>query len=270
MLDVRTFVRCEINLIKSRIPLIEKAIFPIKQLSSLIREKNKIKYLGRDFFYDRKWEPILIAEYPLEIERILSLISDASIKEVIDIGANVGQWGLTMSKLNPMARVYSFEPNSEVYRILKKNSEGIRNWKVYNQGIGSRREIKNLYYSPEASAEGSFYPENLKQNTTRQERMVSKSRIIRLDKKTLISMKIPSKVDLIKIDVEGAEMECLKGIRDLEFKYLYIEASINRKGAGIKNIISFLEKNYKKKTKILFRERPDKESKSENVLIELE
>jgi FkbM family methyltransferase len=269
MLDARTFVRCEKNWVKAKIPIREKVAFLIRQIISLAGNKRRIKYLGKKFNYDRKFEPILISEYPAEIEGILSFTKPGEIKTVIDVGANAGQWGLTMARIGKGIEVHSFEPNPKVFSLLEKNSEGIKNWKVYNYGIGRKEGEKNLYYSQHATAEGSFIKENLEQNTLRSGKKEARTKLLPLNKKTLRMLKIEENPDLVKIDVEGYEMECLKGMKGLNFKYLYIEASINRQGATIKDILEYLNKNLKKKTQVLFRELPDKDSKSENVMIKI-
>ena len=41
--------------------------------------------------------------------------------DVFDVGANVGVWTVLMSKLNPSARIHSFEPNSATFNLLEVN-----------------------------------------------------------------------------------------------------------------------------------------------------
>jgi FkbM family methyltransferase len=42
-------------------------------------------------------------------------------KTIIDIGANMGSFTLTMARLAPQARVYSFEPAPSTFRLLERN-----------------------------------------------------------------------------------------------------------------------------------------------------
>lgn len=44
------------------------------------------------------------------------------------------------------------------------------------------------------------------------------------------ALEIPPVVDVLKIDVEGAEDSALRGVADLGWRYLVIETSVNREG----------------------------------------
>ena len=54
---------------------------------------------------------------------------------VIDIGANIGQFGKKLRSLGYRGEIYSFEPVSESYRRLLKNSKNDLNWFAFNYGF---------------------------------------------------------------------------------------------------------------------------------------
>ncbi|MEK6919127.1 MAG: FkbM family methyltransferase [Nanoarchaeota archaeon] len=266
--DIRTLIRCEKNWLIAKVPIKEKLAFLGRQASGIIKNSKKIKYLGRTLHYDRKWEPILIAEYPNEIEMITKKLDFKKIKNVLDIGANVGQWGITLKSYFPNIELYSFEPVPETFWILKDNSSKIKSWEVFNYGINEKDSNKKISYAVGASAEATYFKENINQTHIRKNVKEIDTKTINLKEKNRKKLSIPKNLSLVKIDVEGSEMEVLKGLTEINYDYLYIETSIGRRGSSIKEVVNFLEKN-KKSVKVLFTHRPDKQASSENSLLEI-
>src|SRR5205807_2299247 len=64
----------------------------------------------------------------------------------IDIGANVGINSLFMAQRCPRGKVYSFEPFTLIYEVLKQNAEQNRlpNIIPINKGISSSRSSLNM------------------------------------------------------------------------------------------------------------------------------
>lgn len=157
---------------------------------------------------------------------------------VIDIGAWCGTWTLAIQKL--AKKIYCFEPNKTHFECLYKNTGGYQNVSVYNQAIGNEEGFIALSN------------EQATQNT-RVLKEKGNTKISKLD-----SMQF-SDIDLIKIDVEGLEMEVIKGGIDTisKAKYLMIELNNNSKKYGSSNleIEKFIEK--KLGFKILIKTWPD-------------
>jgi len=261
-------LRCEKHFLKSQeITLQKKIAFIFNKYYNILLKKESIKYLNKIFYYDNRFVPALLQLYPAEINEIGTKINLKTISTVLDIGANIGQWSYTLKSFFPHLKIYSFEPNKNIFNILKRNSSYFTEWKVYNCALGRKDSKKKLYYSPEASAEGSFYKENLYQNYRRKEIRETTINMIKLDKKKMQELKIPHKIDLLKIDVEGFEIEVLQSLRDIDFKYLSIEISLGRIGeSSVGNIILLIKKIFNKDAKILYYNIPDKESLNANAL----
>ena len=133
---------------------------------------------------------------------------------ILDIGAWVGTWSMAMNKF--CGRVVAFEPDSLHYECLVKNvSDDIE---THQLAVGSEQKLISL-------SEDNF---------TQSKRIIGKGSIPMI---TIDSMKLDD-VDLIKIDVEGYEMEVLKGaVNTLEgVSYLMIELNNNTKKYGSSNI----------------------------------
>ena len=120
----------------------------------------------------------------------------------IDVGANNGYFSLLASTLvGKKGRVFAFEPNPRAINKLKKSIKlnKFKNIKAFNIALGSRNTIKKLYLSTIEDGLNSFVN---KQDT----KGFIKSQIKKLD-----SLNIKNKIDFIKIDVEGYELDVLKG-----------------------------------------------------------
>lgn len=145
----------------------------------------------------------------------------------IDVGANIGLMSLVASKkIESTGRVIAFEPHPHTFNILKKNIwiNHIHNIIPVNYGVGASVQEQDLYSNLQHNR-GSASIVNKNKNET-----PLKIRIVRLDK-YLKEENIPSKnIKMIKIDVEGFELEVIKGASSIlqkkEAPILCIEYSL--------------------------------------------
>jgi FkbM family methyltransferase len=126
----------------------------------------------------------------------------------VDIGANVGQHTLFMSR---WARVvHAFEPWDVVRRSIEEKivSNGLSNVTVHPVGLGERHE-RLPYYAPRGSntGTGSFH----KDHATDRNRLLGNLEIVNGDEYFEANGILD--VDLMKIDVEGWEPFVLLGLR---------------------------------------------------------
>ena len=73
---------------------------------------------------------------------------------IIDVGANIGIFGLELSARYPNINIISFEPIINIISILKANASISNNkyFKVYNYGISDKAESIEFTYFPNAPA----------------------------------------------------------------------------------------------------------------------
>ncbi len=118
---------------------------------------------------------------------------------VLDIGANIGSHTIYWALRRKAKKVYSFEPFLETYNILEKNIElnNLSNVvEIYNYGLSDEPCVTRVDKYAKCNIGGTSF---VKDNTG--------TYVFR----PLDSMKITDKIDLIKIDVEGHEIETLNG-----------------------------------------------------------
>tara|TARA_B100001093_G_scaffold86911_1_gene78799 strand:+ start:1433 stop:2056 length:624 start_codon:yes stop_codon:yes gene_type:complete len=148
-----------------------------------------------DTDFDR-W--ILDGEYQkIQRDAILEFVNKDG--NAIDIGAHVGFWLRDMCK--QFKHVYAFEPIEEVRQCLAKNVSA-ENYSTYSVGLGAKNENLKVNYNP-AETGNTHASKDGNQTIT----------IRKLD-----DMNLP-KIDYIKVDTEGFEIEVLKGGEKLIKEY---------------------------------------------------
>lgn len=102
----------------------------------IYKNKSTLLKLKRSF---NSFFKIEIIKYPTdELARRIALINHHDINVIIDIGANIGQYGAEMRNLGFKGEIISFEPMKKAFDILEKIASKDINWKVYNYSIGER------------------------------------------------------------------------------------------------------------------------------------
>ena len=130
----------------------------------------------------------------------------------LDVGAHVGLYSLPVSRvLAPGGRVYAFEPAEGSYRYLQRHItyNGVTNICPYQLVVGDmRKDSVPFYEHVVASSALSGLTKRIKRRT---DRYVEKPRSqIALDDFCAEHRLAP---DVIKIDVEGAELLVLRGAK---------------------------------------------------------
>lgn len=159
---------------------------------------------------------------------------------VIDVGANVGQTAMELSAMvSPNGRVWAFEPDPVNYRKFKANLalNKTPNLEDVNMGLGSYEHEARM--KPKAS--GNRGGSNVQPGSSQDGLAVQ---IITLDR---FVAERALKADLVKIDVEGYEMEVLRGAAETlraQRPLLFIEVDdelLRAKETSPSAVISFLE-----------------------------
>ena len=140
---------------------------------------------------------------------------------VLDVGANKGILSIFFSKY--VKQVYSFEPIERTYIRLNENIRinNINNIITYNLGL-SNSEKSITFYIPDNQNYSSFDQASYVSDAKTSLRGFEKVTAV---VKTLDSFDF-EKVDVIKVDVEGAEFDVIKGASILINKccpLIYIE-----------------------------------------------
>lgn len=126
----------------------------------------------------------------------------------VDVGAHVGLYTLQAArKVGPTGRVFAFEPDPGNFAYLKKNVEenGYKNVTLVNKAVTDATGILKLYQSSFNTGDHRTY-------------VVSKTRkSIDIETVSLDDFfrDLPGKVDVVKMDIEGAEEKALQGMQHI-------------------------------------------------------
>jgi len=177
----------------------------------------------------------------------LSVLRNLECDYVVDVGANRGQFALIARKLFPKACIHSFEPLDEPAKIFESVFIDDKNITLHRCAIGSKNEIMTIHVS-ERDDSSSLLPIGHNQyelfphtgeSEVRTTSVLPLSEVIKIDD---ISNK-----SLLKIDVQGYELEVLKGCMTVldKFMYIYVECSFIELYEGqafASEVIDFLHK----------------------------
>lgn len=160
----------------------------------------------------------------------------------VDVGSNQGEYTLFAAKRLTHGRVLAFEPLPSIRNVLNENISlnGFRNIDVFNCGLSDREgtvqihEIENVH-----EGLATFYPGDRISKIAFQVQLKSLDNIF----ETLNL----NRLDFIKIDIEGGELEALKGSRNVIQKYHPVlmveinEETYNAAGYSSKDVTSFFD-----------------------------
>ena len=133
---------------------------------------------------------------------------------VFDIGANIGSFSKEIITTFPKARIFAFEPHPNTFVQLKNNLTG-KNIELFEFGLSNEEVELELYdyNKSEGSAHASVYSEVFASIHKKNKPIAVKQKFTTLDK--FCTEHNVTSIQLLKIDVEGHELEVLKGAHNL-------------------------------------------------------
>jgi FkbM family methyltransferase len=147
---------------------------------------------------------------------------------ILDVGANVGQFALAAALYFPDARIYSFEPLPDVFRELQENTRRKENIQSFNCALGNRNGRTSFRRNAYTRLSSFLNIHEQNDHPRYRERKTSwvQVDIVRLDELSMLS-NLPHPV-LLKLDVQGMEMEVLMGGRQFlsQVDFILCEAAL--------------------------------------------
>lgn len=155
-----------------------------------------------------------------------------------DIGANYGN--RIEPLINEDIKIIAVEPQQECIRFLQQKYG--KKITILENGVGSKQENKLMYIAPNANILSSFSEDWIKStqesgrfnqvewNKTQEIKMITLDYLIATY----------GKPDFVKIDVEGFELEVLKGLSQ-DLKVLSLEYTVPECSATLTQCLSYLE-----------------------------
>ena len=153
---------------------------------------------------------------------------------MFDVGANVGHYASlaasVVEKLGNHAFIYSFEPARATFLELEKNTASLKNVRRFNLAFHNKTENLILYSDTRLSGLASVYERNLS-FVSAQMSLKEEVQAIRLD--DFCASHAISRINFLKLDVEGNELKVLEGAGELLKKGLIDNIQFEFGGANI-------------------------------------
>ncbi len=144
---------------------------------------------------------------------IIRNMDTAKVSHVLDVGANVGQFGIDIRRHGFKGQIVSFEPVSETFTQLTETIKKYQPWKALQFGLGASEAEQTINVSGNAGLSSSLlemgpvHLENFPDSETVSNQKVT---ISTLDNQ-LETLGIDPRNIMLKLDVQGYEAEVLKG-----------------------------------------------------------
>src|SRR3989344_1347789 len=184
-------------------PALDRAIYTIlDSLTALLA-----KFYGFSFpdNYIRRWKLNMVwGIYEKETYDLFKRIIKPGMV-VVDVGAHIGYFTRLFSKLvGNRGKIYAFEPDPENFGLLEKNTRRLKNVTTCKAAVSYAKKTMNFYRSEKTGCH-SLVPDEARQ------REVISVESVELD--AFLVEKGETRVDLIKMDIEGGEMGAIRGAR---------------------------------------------------------
>ena len=145
------------------------------------------------------------------------LTTDAPLRNIFDVGGNFGQTALLFASAFPTATIFTFEPVPESFHRLRKAVQRCRQIKPFNTALGDTSGSITMNLTASAAS-----------NTILKNDAVVSSVDVPIDTvDAFVTAHSIKSIDLLKIDVEGYELQVLKGadqtIKRGDVRYIFAE-----------------------------------------------
>lgn len=200
-----------------------KYLQKIKKLLNIINEVNSL------------WFRALRFGVAASVEH-LSVLSAFDCNTVIDIGANRGQFALVARKCFPNSRIISFEPLPGPAGLFRRVFANDMSVTLYESAIGPVKEDCGMHLSARDDSSSLLPISSLQSEIFPGTAEVGVVNVHVAPLSEFVGVEDIEGVALLKLDVQGFEMEALQGCESLlsKFKWIYCECSFVELYAGQK------------------------------------
>ena len=186
--------------------------------------------IGTDLFYD-----------------LTKRIQNNNLDIIFDVGANVGQTYEWVRHYQQVSKLYCFEPVQSVFKVLQQKAGHDRNCVLENLALGDTPATKTIRLHDDFSVLNSLRDDLMNQNFKAKEELIIVDTLDAYCNKNNIS-----RIDLLKIDTEGYEMQVLHGATNMlanaAVAFIYCEVGFlraNTRNTNLGDLCEFLaEKEY--------------------------
>lgn len=165
--------------------------------------------------------------------------------QIIDCGSNIGASILYFKLLYPEAKILAFEPDGDTFLLLQQfvKDNNLNDIQIVQKALSDKKGQVDLFTMPDD-------PSSLSMSIFKDAFEVKHKENVHLKvDATVLSEYINEAVDLLKIDIEGAEYEVLEELDKTkklsQIRQIIIEGHVFNKSMSLKvvSLLKILEKN---------------------------
>ena len=193
-------------------PMYRREFFVLRRLKKMPRYTKTTVSLA-----NIEWQLIDPASFVFQYaeifqKQIYQFPAQTPAPRIIDCGANIGLSVIYFKRLHPESRITAFEPDPQIFSVLKENIRqcGYADVELVNKAVWT--EAATLEFLPDGSDGGRM----VQMSSDRQRIQVPTVRLADF---------LNEPIDLLKIDIEGAETSVLQDCQDKlqHVRHLFVE-----------------------------------------------
>ena len=184
---------------------------------------------GRDL-----WRTALLRDRVAAATEHAAVIESLRPDVVLDVGANRGQFTLLVKGLVPAATVMAFEPVDAALAVLHRVAAGLQDVTVVPVACGAERGTATLNVARDDD-NSSLLPPTQQQIALAPGASTAHRASVRIEPlDDLVDVATLRGTSLLKMDVQGTEIDVLRGSADLlaSLRYVYVELSFLERYVG--------------------------------------
>jgi len=143
------------------------------------------------------------------VRDLIDYIDDRRIDTVIDVGANVGQFGEGLRANGFRGKIVSFEPVTSVFQELAKKAAADGNWEAYRCGLGTVEGSAQIHVS-ELTVFSSILEMTSTASLHDSRTAVTRTEDIEIRTLDQVAAALTGNI-LLKIDAQGYEKHVIEG-----------------------------------------------------------
>jgi len=155
------------------------------------------------------------------------IIRALPLKTLVDVGANIGQFSLLVRYEHPQASIVAFEPLATPTATYRKLFADDEKTTLHQTALGTERKHLNMHVSNRLDSSSLLEISPLQTTQFPGTEEVGREDVAVAPMTDFIKQENLIGPALLKIDVQGFELEVLKSAGDLlsSFQWIYVEAS---------------------------------------------
>lgn len=143
------------------------------------------------------------------VRDLIDFIEDRKIDVVIDVGANIGQFGQSLRAGGYCGKIVSFEPVASEFQTLSKKAAADGNWEAHHCGLGAASGEAVIHVA-ELTVFSSILPSTSAAALHDSRTAIERNETIRIRTLDEVAASLAGNI-LLKIDTQGYERQVIDG-----------------------------------------------------------